>query len=251
MDLSTPCEVQGWSPKAPPIPPGFLVEARGSVALVTGAQSELGQAFVRGLLEGGAAKVYADVSAARSIQNGRVIPMKLDMTARGDLARAVELCPDVNVVVVYQPSRRGVLGLGRRELDSTVYDVVRIVHAFAPALARNGGGAVINVLPSPERGYRGAGFRAPALSAAVMAMSEAMRVELKAQGTAVLGVHPGDLGAAGSREGRDERAGAARRLVGRALDALRAGQHQVFVDTRAEEDWAFTKDGSPALAAMG
>lgn len=230
--------------------PGLLVEARGSVALVTGAHSELGQAFVRGLLEGGAAKVYAASASGKTLSDERVVSMKLDMTSRSDVARGVDLCPDINLLVVHQPPRRAVFGLGRRELDSTVYDVVRLVHAFAPALERNGGGALVNVLPSPERGYRGAGIRTPALGAAVLAMSEAIRVELKAQGTAVLGVHPGDLGAAGPREGDAERAGAARRLVRLVLEALRAGQHQVFADTRAEEAWTFTRDGSPALAAM-
>ena len=233
-----------------PVPPDLLAEIRGRVALVTGAQGELGQAFVRGLVECGAAKVYAAVSHGRGPEGERIVPVKLDMTSRADVARGVDLCPDVDLLVVHQPPRRPILGLGRRELDTTVYDVVRLVHAFAPALERNGGGALVNVLPSPERGHRGDDLRAPALSAAVVAMSEAIRVELKAQGTAVLGVHPGELGAVAPRERGPERAGAARRLVRRALEALRSGQHQVFADRHAEEEWTFTRDASPALAGM-
>jgi NAD(P)-dependent dehydrogenase (short-subunit alcohol dehydrogenase family) len=225
----------------------LVVEARGAVALVTNAHSELGQAFVDGLLERGAARIYAIGAASGGVADDRVRALRADMTSAAGVARAVDLCLDVNLLVAHQPSQRSIFGLARRELDSTVYDVMRLARAFAPRLARNGGGGLVNVLPSAARGARGAGLGGRAVGAAALAVTEALRTELKAQGTAVLGVHPGDWGFAGASEGRS---GAARRLVRLALDALCAGQPQVFADSPTEEAWAFMTDRSLAHAAV-
>jgi NAD(P)-dependent dehydrogenase (short-subunit alcohol dehydrogenase family) len=221
---------------------GLVVEPQGAVALVTNAHSQLGQAFVEGLLERGAAKIYA--LGASGASDRRVHPLRLDVTSPGGAARAVDFCLDVNLLVVHQPSQRSIFGLARRELDSTVYNVMRLARAFAPRLARNGGGGLVNVLPSPASGVRSGGFGGSAVGAAAVAVNEALRLELKAQGTAVIGVHPGEIDANGARSG------AARRLVTLALDALHAGQSQVFADPPTEEAWAFMADRSLAHAAV-
>lgn len=233
-----------------PRSPGLLVEARGSVALVTNAHSELGQAFVDGLLEGGAARIYAVTNAGGGVADDRIHPLRLDMTSPADVARAVRLCGDINLLVVHQPSQRSIFGLARRELDSTVYNLMRLARAFAPRLARNGGGALVNVLPSVARANRGAALRGSAFGAAAVAVTDALRMELRTQGTAVLGVHPGDVALPGAVDGGEGPSGAARRLVRLALEALRAGQPQVFADLPTEEGWAFTRDSSLASAAM-
>lgn len=229
---------------------GLPVEARGSVALVTNAHSELGRAFVDGLLERGASRIYAVANAAGGVADDRVRPLRLDMTSPADVARAVRLCRDVNLLVVHQSSQRSMFGLARRELDSTVYNLMRLARAFAPRLARNGGGGLVNVLPPVAHGSHGAGVRGSAFGAAAVAVTEALRMELRAQGTAVLGVHPGDVGLPGAVFGSEGPSGAARRLVRLVLEALCAGQPQVFANSPNEEGWTFIRDSSPAHAVM-
>ena len=233
-----------------PKSPRLLVEVEGSVALVTNAQSELGRTFIEGLIEGGAAKIYAIASRPAAMMDPRVHQLRLNMTSPADVARAVASCPDINLLVVHQAVRRSVFGLARRELESTVYNVMRLAQAFAPSLSRNGGGGLVNVLPSYARADKGAGMRGTAFGAAAVAVTEALRMELRAQGTAVLGVHPGDLDIAGAVDGRKTPSRSARRLVGIALEGIRSGQHQVFADSSLEDAGAFTQHGSLAAAGV-
>lgn len=230
--------------------PRLLVEARGSVCLVTNAHSELGRAFVQGLLERGAAKIYAVGAAAGSVADDRVHPLRLDLSSPAAVTRAAHLCHDVNLLVAHQPSQRSMFGLARRELDSTVYTVMRLARAFAPRLARNGGGGLVNVFPSSAGGGRGGRLGVSAVGAAAVAVTEALRMELRAQGTAVLGVHPGDAALAGPVLDDEGRCGAATRLVRLALDGLREGQHQVFADSPADETCVFRKERPSAVAAI-
>ncbi len=58
------------------------MELSGTVALVTGANRGLGAAYVRALLDAGAAKVYAAARDPRTVafDDPRVVPLALDVT---------------------------------------------------------------------------------------------------------------------------------------------------------------------------
>ena len=56
------------------------MEITGAVALVTGANRGLGLAFAQGLLDAGAAKVYAGVRDPESVTDPNLIPIQLDVT---------------------------------------------------------------------------------------------------------------------------------------------------------------------------
>jgi NAD(P)-dependent dehydrogenase (short-subunit alcohol dehydrogenase family) len=120
----------------------------------------------------------------------------------------------------------------RQEIETNYLGIVTMTQAFAPVLAENGGGAFVNMLSVLSW------FASPVLStysaskAAAWLYSNAARIELKQQGTEVLGVHVGyvdtDLIAAIDAEKLEPRA-----VAVAAFDALEAGEPEVAVDDQS------------------
>jgi short-subunit dehydrogenase len=103
------------------------------------------------------------------------------------------------------------------------------VQAFAPVLAANGGGAVINVLSvlswltmTGTGGYS-------ASKAAGWALGNALRQELKAQGTELLAVHSAVIDTDMGRGVPGEKI-APEDLVQQAIAALETGQPELLAD---------------------
>ena len=75
------------------------MQIKGSVALVTGANRGLGQAFARSLVDRGARRVYAAARHPEEITDNNVIPIMLDITSAEQVADAARTCPDVNLLI--------------------------------------------------------------------------------------------------------------------------------------------------------
>jgi NAD(P)-dependent dehydrogenase (short-subunit alcohol dehydrogenase family) len=129
------------------------MKIEGSVALVTGANRGLGKVYVEALRAAGAAKVYAGAREPSDVIDSRVIPIRLDVTSQADVESAAQRCQDVNVLI----NNAGVmlkspmLAEGsdismRREMEVNVFGMLAMIRAFAPILAKNGGGAIANML---------------------------------------------------------------------------------------------------------
>ena len=71
------------------------MKIEGSVALVTGANRGLGKAYVEALRAAGAAKIYAGARQPMDAIDGRVIPIRLDVTSQADVESAARQCQDV------------------------------------------------------------------------------------------------------------------------------------------------------------
>ena len=71
------------------------------IVLVTGANRGIGAEFVRQFLDRGVTKVYAAARDPKTIvvDDPRVVPLQLDVTDAGSVARAAEIAHDVSVVV--------------------------------------------------------------------------------------------------------------------------------------------------------
>src|SRR3954451_6882857 len=123
----------------------------GSVGLVTGANRGLGAAYAAALLDRGAAKVYAAVRDVSSVTDPRLTPLKLDITDRASTAQAAEAAADVTLLInnagvdTHTPTLGDEAGL-REELEVNYLGPIAVTQAFAPVLAANGGGALINML---------------------------------------------------------------------------------------------------------
>ena len=75
------------------------MQIKNSVAIVTGANRGLGQAFVKALQQAGAAKIYAAARNPGSITLSGVVPIKLDVTSASDIAAAAAQCKDVTLLI--------------------------------------------------------------------------------------------------------------------------------------------------------
>ena len=101
-----------------------MVNVNGATALVTGGQRGLGKAFVRELLDRGAAKVYATARDPRASEDPRIVPVALDVTDQASVDALAEQAGDVSIVI----NNAGVGGSGpllRSDIDDirTVFEI--------------------------------------------------------------------------------------------------------------------------------
>lgn len=166
-----------------------------SVVLVTGATGGLGQQFVKQALDRGAAKVYAGARRDHDWNDSRVVPLRLEVTDPAAIAAAVEAAPDVTVLI----NNAGINGAPslltspeqdiRQTFEVHVFAPLWLTRAFAPVLARNGGGGVVNVA-SVLSWLSMPGAYAPSKTA-FWGLTNALRLELAGQQTQVVGAHLG------------------------------------------------------------
>ncbi|OBF19198.1 SDR family oxidoreductase [Mycobacterium kubicae] len=172
-----------------------MVNIEGATVVVTGGQRGLGKAIVEELLQRGAAKVYATARQPQASADPRVVSTALDVTDADSVAALANLASDAEIVI----NNAGILGAPKL-LSSDIEDIkavfetnyfgaLRIAKAFAPVLARNGGGALVDIhsVLSWVGGFGGYGDS----KAAFWSASNSLRIELEPQGTVVTGVHLG------------------------------------------------------------
>ena len=219
------------------------MDINGSIALVTGANRGLGKSFVDALLDQGAAKVYAATrtlsQGATGPQDPRVIPVKLDVTSDDDVAAAARICSDVTLVInnagiglpggLLKPEASDAAHV---QFDTNVFGIVRMTQAFAPLLAKNGGGAFLNVLSVASWINSGAMTAYAVSKAAAWSLTNGLRNELRQQGTQVLGLHVGFVETDLTR-GLDVVKVSPQSVANAAFDALEAGASEVLTDERA------------------
>jgi NAD(P)-dependent dehydrogenase (short-subunit alcohol dehydrogenase family) len=230
------------------------MQIEGTIALVTGANRGIGKAFAGALLERGAAKVYAgarDVSAV-SDADPRLVPVQLDVTDADQVAAVARELGDVQLVVnnsgIARPATplSAELDAARDELEVNYLGLIAITRAFAPVLAANGGGAFVNMLSVAS--WVGSPILSTyaASKSAAWNFTNAARIELKQQGTHVVGVHVGfvdtDLTAALEVDKVEPAAVAAV-----ALDAVEAGEPEAVVDDFSRQVKAGLSDDQHTL----
>ncbi|MEO6123211.1 MAG: SDR family oxidoreductase [Ilumatobacteraceae bacterium] len=175
-------------------------QVQGSIALVTGGNRGIGRAFVDQLLALGASRVYAGSrEPVEDLPSGSELVI-LDVTDDESVRAAAEHCGDVNVVI----NNAGLhtrthlvftddLDAARREMEVNYFGVLAMTRAFAPVLAANGGGAIVNVLSvagAVPTAFMG-GYSTS--KAAALFLSTISRAELEPQGTTVTALIVGSV----------------------------------------------------------
>ncbi|SDH07308.1 SDR family oxidoreductase [Klenkia brasiliensis] len=215
------------------------MDIENATALVTGANRGLGREFARQLLARGA-RVHATARDPRTVDLPGVEPLRLDVTDQRSVDLAAAHAPDVSLLVnnagiaTLTDLLTGDLDRAREEMDVHYWGTLRVTRAFAPALARAGGGAVVNVLSVLSfRTYPGNGAYAAA-KAAQWSLTHSTRLALAAQGTQVLGAHLSSTDTdmmAGWDVPKNDPADVVRAV----LDGLAAGADEVLADEETRE----------------
>lgn len=205
----------------------------GRTVLVTGANGGLGAQFVQQALDRGARKVYAATRTPRQWTDARVQPVALDLTAPDDAARAAATASDVDLLV----NNAGIAPPGdsisgpetevRRVFETNFFGTLRVANAFAPVLAANGGGTLLNILSAAAWTPVPTGYGAS--KAAMWSATNALRVELRGQGTHVIGLLVGMVDTP-MTHGWDVPKVTAEGVVAQAYDGVADGALEVLAD---------------------
>ena len=164
----------------------------GRHVLVTGANGGLGEQFVAQALERGAVTVYAAARSTRDWDDPRVQPLDLDLTDPDAAARAAAVATNVDLLVNnagIAPAGDSIVGPEdelRRIFETNFFGTLRVSNAFAPVLAAHGGGTLINILSAAAWASMPTGYAAS--KAAMWSATNALRTQLRGQGTHVVGL---------------------------------------------------------------
>ena len=216
------------------------MNVQGCTALVTGANRGFGRALVQALLDGGAAKIYASARDTSTLQplvaasGGRVVTLTLDITRDDHIAAAATACNDVTVLFNNAGINRhqGVIAASslddaKAEMASNYFGTLAMCRTFAPVLAANGGGAIVNVLSILAKVAIPAMGSLCASKAASLRMTEGVRAELAAQGTRVVALMTGAMDTDMERDFQGPKSAPAE-VAAVLLAGLAAGDEEVY-----------------------
>ena len=213
------------------------MNTQGAVVFITGASRGLGLAFAHECVRRGARKVYAGVRSPKGLNVPGIEQISMDVTDPASITAAASKCGDTTMLV----NNAGIARITSSMLDPTLIDVtreifetnyygtIRVSQAFAPILARNGGGAIINVLSDAVWYSRPFLAAYSASKSAEWSFTNALRIELRNQKTLVLGLHVGFMDT-DLTKGFDMKKTDPREVVEAALSGVEAGHEEVLVD---------------------
>lgn len=231
------------------------MKIEGCVALVTGANRGLGEAFASALLAAGAAKVYAGARRPDSVRIAGVQPVKLDITNVDDIETAAAHCNDVTLLInnAAIAASGGFLGAEgaattRAAFETNFYGTLEMCRGFAPVLKRNGGGAIVNMLSVLSWINRPTIAAYCASKSAAWSLTNGVRNELRVQGTLVVGVHAAFIDT-DMAKGFQAPKSRPEEVVAQVLRAIEAGAEEVLADERTRTVKAgLSLEQSPYLA---
>jgi NAD(P)-dependent dehydrogenase (short-subunit alcohol dehydrogenase family) len=210
-----------------------------STVLITGANRGLGRALAVELL-GRGATVYAAARNPAEIDLPGTKPIELDITDPVSVTAAAQATGDVTVLINNAGVATGTdlltgdLDNIRLEMDTNYFGTLSVVRAFAPQIAANGGGAILNILSVlswfsfPEHGAYGAA------KSAQWSLTNALRAQLADQGIRVTGLHVAGMDTDMSRELTGPKSAPAD-IARLAADGLATGAYEIVADDTSRQ----------------
>jgi NAD(P)-dependent dehydrogenase (short-subunit alcohol dehydrogenase family) len=222
-----------------------------STAFVTGANRGFGRALAAELLERGA-RVYAGARNPATVDLPGAVPIAIDVTDAASVTAAAERAGGVTLLINNAGVSTGASLLDgdladiRLELDTHYLGTLSVIRAFAPRIAANGGGSILNVLSAlswfsiPGIGAYGAA------KSAEWALTNAVRQQLAGQGIRVSGLHVGYMDTDMARSVTGPKLDA-RAVAVTAIDGVAAGDYEILADELSHQVRAGLAGGVAAL----
>ena len=178
---------------------------QGKNVVVSGANGGIGGALVAELMARGAAKVYAAARNVAAVEplvrqfGERVVAVPLDVTDAGSVARALDQCPDTDILINNAGINHNMWLLGptgmeaaRAEIEVNYLGTLAMCRAFAPVLTRRQGMivAIVSIIGLVNLPINGTYC---ASKAALHSLVQGVRAELAPGGVRVVGVYPGPV----------------------------------------------------------
>jgi NAD(P)-dependent dehydrogenase (short-subunit alcohol dehydrogenase family) len=221
------------------------MDIKDSVALVTGGNRGIGEAFVRAFIAAGAAKVYVATRDPANAQHlvdegqGKIVAVQLDVSKSEQIEAAAAQCQDVSILVnnagqfaMQTLMKAPDLSAARSEMETNYFGPLAMCRAFAPILARHKESAIANVLSAGGIvAVPGMGGYSPSKFAG-RALATCLRAELAPQNTSVTALIVGsvDTRMASHVEGFKETPAT---IAEAGLKAIRKGADEVDTDYMA------------------
>ena len=212
------------------------MNVQNATVLITGANRGLGAEFARQALARGARKVYAAARDPSTITAPGLVPVRLDVTDAAGVAALAQELGDVDLVI----NNAGIAETGAvldagglesmgRMMATNVFGLLNVSRAFAPVLARNGGGAFVNILSIASWASSPVLANYAVSKSAAWSATNGLRDAVSADGTQVLGVHVGFIDTDLTR-GFEAPKLQPSTVVDSVFAALEAGDSEVLVD---------------------
>ncbi|MFJ1708902.1 SDR family oxidoreductase [Kitasatospora sp. NPDC088346] len=210
-----------------------MTTIEGANVLVTGGSRGLGKALVEALYARGAKQVYATARDPRAVTHPDAVPLAMEITDPASVAAAAERAQDVTILV---NNAAGLVGASfldspvedvRREFEANFYGPLHTTRAFVPIIERNGGGHLLTVHSVLSWVALSGSYSAS--KAALWSQTNSLRLDLKARGINVTGLHVGyvdtDMAA-----GVDAPKSSPHAVAEQALDGIEADAYEVIAD---------------------
>ena len=170
------------------------------------------------------------------------------MTSPRDVAAAATTCADTEILInnagamlntpVVAEDSEDVL---RREMEVNVFGMLAMSRAFAPILARNGGGVLVNMRSVVSWYVYPFNSTYCATKHAALAVTEGLRIQLRARGTIVIGVYAGLIDTEmGERLSRGPKT-SPRQVAEKTMQGIRSGIEHIVADDSAMSLWQATR----------
>jgi NAD(P)-dependent dehydrogenase (short-subunit alcohol dehydrogenase family) len=227
------------------------VDLSTSTVLVTGANRGLGRALAAELLSRGAA-VYAGARNPAQVDLPGAKPIALDITDPTSIATAASATGDVTVLInnagsnTYTDLLAGDIDNIRLEMDTHYFGTLSVVRGFAPQIAANGGGAILNILSVLSWLSLPQGGPYCAAKSAQWSLTNALRIQLADQNIRVAGLHVGLMDTDMTRGLTDPKSDTAD-IARIAVDGIAAGAYEIIADNISRQVQSGLASGVEAL----
>ena len=222
-----------------------------STAFVTGANRGLGRHLAMELIKRGAT-VYAGSRDPDAVDLPGATPVTLDITDPASVEAAVHAASDTTLLINNAGSSTGADLLHgdpakiRLEMDTHFFGTLSVVRAFAPKIAANGGGTIVNILSVLSWvSFPQAGAYCAAKSAE-WSMTNALRTQLAGQQIRVAGLHVGymdtDMAASVTAPKADPAD-----IAAIAIDGIEHDLDEILADETSRQVQAALAGGVPVL----